>query len=154
ARCPTMWSTTRCLLDIFSPKLDCPVFSRPLRVRIVAGKLVAIAGTRPADGWSSSQTEIPQQRAVLTPSPSNEHIAVCYEPHTVLNRVIEEPWKPAIGGNSDMTAQLQQCRPDVVVVGAGPSGLAVARELEHHHQISALVIDRAAVPAVSWRTRY
>jgi cation diffusion facilitator CzcD-associated flavoprotein CzcO len=40
------------------------------------------------------------------------------------------------------------------MVGAGPSGLAVARELEHHHRISALVIDRAAAPAVSWRTRY
>jgi putative flavoprotein involved in K+ transport len=53
-----------------------------------------------------------------------------------------------------MTAGLQQCRPDVVVVGAGPSGLAVARELEHHHRISALVIDKATAPAVSWRTRY
>jgi cation diffusion facilitator CzcD-associated flavoprotein CzcO len=40
------------------------------------------------------------------------------------------------------------------VVGAGPAGLAVARELEHHHGISALVLDKAAVPAVSWRTRY
>jgi putative flavoprotein involved in K+ transport len=53
-----------------------------------------------------------------------------------------------------MTAGLQQSRPDVVVIGAGPAGLAVARELEHHHRISALVIDRAAAPAVSWRTRY
>jgi cation diffusion facilitator CzcD-associated flavoprotein CzcO len=53
-----------------------------------------------------------------------------------------------------MTTRLQQSRADVVVIGAGPSGLAVARELEHHHRISALVIDRAPAPAVSWRTRY
>jgi putative flavoprotein involved in K+ transport len=53
-----------------------------------------------------------------------------------------------------MTAELREYRPDVVVVGAGPAGLAVARELEHHHRVSALVIDRAAAPAVSWRTRY
>lgn len=43
---------------------------------------------------------------------------------------------------------------DVVVIGAGPSGLAVARELEHRHGITALVVERAEVPAVSWRTRY
>jgi putative flavoprotein involved in K+ transport len=53
-----------------------------------------------------------------------------------------------------MTAGLRERRPDVVVVGAGPSGLAVARELEHRHQISTLVIERAAAPAVSWRNRY
>jgi putative flavoprotein involved in K+ transport len=40
------------------------------------------------------------------------------------------------------------------VIGAGPSGLAVARELGHQHGISALVIDRAPAPAISWRTRY
>jgi putative flavoprotein involved in K+ transport len=45
-------------------------------------------------------------------------------------------------------------RHDVVVIGAGPSGLAVARELEHKHGIETLVIDRAQAPAVSWRTRY
>jgi putative flavoprotein involved in K+ transport len=45
-------------------------------------------------------------------------------------------------------------RPDVVVIGAGPAGLAVARELEHRHRISALVVDKAAAPAVSWRNRY
>lgn len=45
-------------------------------------------------------------------------------------------------------------RPDVVVIGAGPAGLAVARELGHRHSISALVIDKAAAPAVSWRNRY
>src|ERR1700751_5118767 len=43
---------------------------------------------------------------------------------------------------------------DAVVIGAGPSGLAVARELEHHHGIKTLVVDRAAAPAVSWRNRY
>lgn len=45
-------------------------------------------------------------------------------------------------------------RPDVVIIGAGPSGLSVARELEHSHRIPTLVIDRAQVPAVAWRTRY
>ena len=43
---------------------------------------------------------------------------------------------------------------DAVVIGAGPSGLAVARELEHKHGLETLVLDRAAAPAVSWRTRY
>lgn len=43
---------------------------------------------------------------------------------------------------------------DVVIIGAGPSGLAVARELQHQHRITALVLDRAAAPAISWRTRY
>lgn len=45
-------------------------------------------------------------------------------------------------------------RPDCVVIGAGPSGLAVARQLEHQHGITTLVIEKAAAPAVSWRTRY
>ncbi|MGH3557542.1 MAG: flavin-containing monooxygenase [Mycobacterium sp.] len=53
-----------------------------------------------------------------------------------------------------MTTRLAESRHDVVVIGAGPSGLAVARELEHHHQISALVIEKATAPAVSWRRRY
>jgi putative flavoprotein involved in K+ transport len=48
----------------------------------------------------------------------------------------------------------RQSRPDVVVIGAGPSGLAVARELEHRHRISAVVVEKAAAPAVSWRNRY
>lgn len=43
---------------------------------------------------------------------------------------------------------------EVVVIGAGPSGLAVARELQHRHRVSALVVDKAAAPAVSWRNRY
>jgi putative flavoprotein involved in K+ transport len=44
--------------------------------------------------------------------------------------------------------------PDTVVIGAGPAGLAVARQLNHQHGIKALVLDRAAAPAISWRTRY
>jgi putative flavoprotein involved in K+ transport len=48
----------------------------------------------------------------------------------------------------------RQSTPDVVIVGAGPSGLAVARELRHQHRISALVVEKATAPAVSWRTRY
>jgi putative flavoprotein involved in K+ transport len=63
------------------------------------------------------------------------------EPQTVLDR--------AIG----MTTQVQDSH-DVVVIGAGPSGLAVARELRHQHGITPLVVDRAAAPAISWRTRY
>jgi putative flavoprotein involved in K+ transport len=43
---------------------------------------------------------------------------------------------------------------DAVVVGAGPAGLAVARELDHQHGVKALVLDRAAAPAIAWRTRY
>jgi cation diffusion facilitator CzcD-associated flavoprotein CzcO len=43
---------------------------------------------------------------------------------------------------------------DAVVIGAGPSGLAVARQLQHRHGIRALVIDKAEEPAISWRTRY
>ncbi len=40
------------------------------------------------------------------------------------------------------------------MVGAGPAGLAIARELGHRHSISALVVEKAAAPAVSWRNRY
>lgn len=42
----------------------------------------------------------------------------------------------------------------VAVVGAGPSGLAVARELGHRHAIDTVVLDKADAPAVAWRTRY
>jgi putative flavoprotein involved in K+ transport len=52
-----------------------------------------------------------------------------------------------------MTTETQDS-PDAVVIGAGPAGLAVARELEHQHGIKALVLDRAAAPAISWRNRY
>jgi cation diffusion facilitator CzcD-associated flavoprotein CzcO len=44
--------------------------------------------------------------------------------------------------------------PEAIVIGAGPAGLAVARELQHQHGIAALVLDRAATPAISWRRRY
>lgn len=40
------------------------------------------------------------------------------------------------------------------MIGAGPAGLAIARELEHRYGIETLVIDRAPAPAMSWRTRY
>ena len=45
-------------------------------------------------------------------------------------------------------------RDSAVIIGAGPAGLAVARELQHRRRISALVVDKAAAPAVSWRNRY
>jgi putative flavoprotein involved in K+ transport len=63
------------------------------------------------------------------------------EPGRIVNRVNAVPNAP-------------HARADVVVIGAGPAGLAVARELEHRHRISALVVDKAAAPAVSWRNRY
>jgi cation diffusion facilitator CzcD-associated flavoprotein CzcO len=53
-----------------------------------------------------------------------------------------------------VTTQGRQGSLDAVVIGAGPAGLAVARQLEHRHGIEALVVDRAAAPAISWRTRY
>ena len=56
-------------------------------------------------------------------------------------------------GRSAMTIQVHDSR-DAVVIGAGPSGLAVARELEHKHGVETLVVDRAAAPAISWRMRY
>jgi putative flavoprotein involved in K+ transport len=43
---------------------------------------------------------------------------------------------------------------DIAVIGAGPAGLAVARELRHRHGLTALVLDRAGTPAASWRRRY
>jgi cation diffusion facilitator CzcD-associated flavoprotein CzcO len=42
----------------------------------------------------------------------------------------------------------------VVIVGAGPCGLALARQLKHERGIDALVLDRADRPASSWRTLY
>lgn len=42
---------------------------------------------------------------------------------------------------------------DVIVIGAGPCGLAIARQLAHERGIDALVVDRAAAPASSWRGR-
>jgi len=48
-----------------------------------------------------------------------------------------------------MTAETQDS-PEAVVIGAGPAGLAVARQLDHQHGIKTLVLDRAAAPAISW----
>ncbi len=42
----------------------------------------------------------------------------------------------------------------VVIVGAGPSGLAIARQLRHECDVEALVVDRADAPVSSWRNRY
>jgi putative flavoprotein involved in K+ transport len=42
----------------------------------------------------------------------------------------------------------------VVIVGAGPCGLALSRQLRHQRGIDALVLDRADAPAWSWRRRY
>ncbi|MDA2892379.1 NAD(P)/FAD-dependent oxidoreductase [Mycolicibacterium sp. BiH015] len=42
----------------------------------------------------------------------------------------------------------------VVVVGAGPCGLAIARRLRHDHGVDALVVDRADAPASTWRSLY
>ena len=51
----------------------------------------------------------------------------------MVHRICDEP-----GGAADRVIDVQ---PEVVVVGAGPSGLAVARELEHRHGISTLVVE-------------
>lgn len=42
----------------------------------------------------------------------------------------------------------------VAIIGAGPCGLAIARQLRHRHEIDAVVLDRATAPASSWRARY
>jgi cation diffusion facilitator CzcD-associated flavoprotein CzcO len=43
---------------------------------------------------------------------------------------------------------------DCIVLGAGPCGLAIARQLGHRHGVKALAVDRAPAPAWSWRQRY
>jgi cation diffusion facilitator CzcD-associated flavoprotein CzcO len=43
---------------------------------------------------------------------------------------------------------------ECIVLGAGPCGLAVARQLRHEHGVEALTVDRAPAPAWSWRQRY
>src|SRR5882672_7039690 len=43
---------------------------------------------------------------------------------------------------------------ECIVLGAGPCGLAVARQLRHEQGIEALTVDRATAPAWSWRQRY
>src|ERR1700722_15691223 len=66
--------------------------------------------------------------------------------------------EPPGNGNRVINVQLvfseRRSRHDVVIVGAGPGGLAVARELEHRHRISALVVDKASAPAMSCGNRY
>src|SRR5215212_665836 len=42
----------------------------------------------------------------------------------------------------------------IVVVGAGPCGLGIARQLKHEQGIDALVGDYADAPAAAWRSRY
>src|SRR5690349_4484066 len=42
----------------------------------------------------------------------------------------------------------------VVVVGAGPCGLGIARQLKHEQGVDVLVVDRADEPAAAWRNRY
>ncbi|MCV7417564.1 flavin-containing monooxygenase [Mycolicibacterium litorale] len=51
-----------------------------------------------------------------------------------------------------MSSQLRHER--VLIVGAGPCGLAIARQLRHEQNVDALVLDRAAAPASAWRDRY
>lgn len=48
----------------------------------------------------------------------------------------------------------QQRHERVVVVGAGPCGLAIARQLLHEQNLRPLVLDRASAPASMWRSRY
>jgi putative flavoprotein involved in K+ transport len=48
----------------------------------------------------------------------------------------------------------QQRHERVVVVGAGPCGLAIARQLAHEQKIDPLALDRASAPASTWRDRY
>lgn len=43
---------------------------------------------------------------------------------------------------------------DVLILGAGPCGLAIARQLKHKFGNSALVLERSYAPAASWRARY
>jgi cation diffusion facilitator CzcD-associated flavoprotein CzcO len=40
------------------------------------------------------------------------------------------------------------------VIGAGPCGLAIARQLAHQQNVTATILDRAGAPAATWRTRY
>jgi len=43
---------------------------------------------------------------------------------------------------------------EVLVLGAGPCGLAIARQLQHKFGVRVLVIERSVAPAASWRSRY
>nr|WP_307789449.1 NAD(P)/FAD-dependent oxidoreductase [Mycolicibacterium baixiangningiae] len=57
-----------------------------------------------------------------------------------------------MGTQAGMSSQLRHER--VVVVGAGPCGLAIARQLAHEQKVDALVLDRATAPVSTWRGRY
>lgn len=57
----------------------------------------------------------------------------------------------------DSVAQRGSVEPgaeQVVVLGAGPAGLGIARELKHRHGVDPLIVDRSDAPAASWRARY
>lgn len=43
---------------------------------------------------------------------------------------------------------------EVVVIGAGPGGLAIARQLQHEHHREVLIVERASAPVPTWRARY
>ena len=67
---------------------------------------------------------------------------------------------PMPSSNSDQPTPLasrtgpkQDTAPDVLIVGAGPAGLAAAGELGRRG-ISALVLERGESVATSWRRRY
>jgi putative flavoprotein involved in K+ transport len=45
-------------------------------------------------------------------------------------------------------------REQVLVLGAGPCGLGIARQLVREHGLDPLVVDRAEAPAASWRALY
>ncbi len=68
--------------------------------------------------------------------------------------------RPMPSANSDEPSLLASCTgsnrdtaPDVLIVGAGPAGLASAAELGRRG-ISALVLERGEFVATSWRGRY
>lgn len=43
---------------------------------------------------------------------------------------------------------------EVVVIGAGPGGLSIARQLQHEHNREVLIVERESAPVHSWRSRY
>jgi hypothetical protein len=65
---------------------------------------------------------------------------------------------PMLSANSDEPSALvsrpkRDTAPDVLIIGAGPAGLAAAAELGRLG-ISALVLERGESVATSWRRRY
>lgn len=57
-------------------------------------------------------------------------------------------------GTLTAMSSTQQRHERVIVVGAGPCGLAIARQLRHEQRIDPLILDRASAPASTWRARY